>query len=330
MNAEAVTAPMETAPAETPMRPRVVVVGSANTDMTVRVPRLPLPGETVLGGEFLMLPGGKGANQAVAAARLGALVTFVACVGADVFGDAAVLGYESEGIDTRYVVRDPDAPTGVALIYVDEKTGENCIVAAPGANHCLSVALVGLAADAIREADVVVCQLESPPETVLAALKLAREAGKTTLLNPAPAQAVTDELLSYVSVLTPNETEAAFLAEDAQASPEDAAAALRARGAGQIVVTLGAEGVLLVTGDGPKRIPVGKPVEVVDTTAAGDCFTGALAVGLGEGRSLEDAVVFASAAAALSVTKAGAQPSLPNRFATEQFLAKDSQGSILL
>jgi len=294
-------------------RPRVVVIGSANTDMGARVPRLPKPGETVLGGEFAMLPGGKGANQAVAAARLGALVTFVACVGADMFGDQAVLGYEAEGIDTRYVVRDPDAPTGVALIYVDEKTGENCIVVASGANRCLSVALIERAAEAIRQADVVVCQLEVPFESVLAALKLAREAGKTTILNPAPPQAVTDELLSYVSVLTPNETEAAFLAEDAEA--------LRSRGVAQVVVTLGAEGVLLVTHDGQKRIPVGKAVQAVDTTAAGDCFTGALAVGLAEGESLESAIAFANAAASLSVEKAGAQPSLPSRYEVEVRLA---------
>ena len=156
-------------PGET--RPRVVVVGSANVDMVVRVSRLPLPGETVQGGEFAMLPGGKGANQAVAAVRLGAQVTFVACVGADTFGHDSVLGYEAEGIDTSYVVRDPDAPTGVALIYVDEATGENCIVIAPGANHCLSARLVEMAAEAIRAADVLVCQLESPLESVLTALK---------------------------------------------------------------------------------------------------------------------------------------------------------------
>ena len=147
-------------------RARVVVVGSANTDMVARVARLPLPGETMLGSDFESVPGGKGANQAVAAARLGAVVTFIACVGADGLGDALMLGLEAEGIDTRHVVRDPDAPTGVALITVDEVTGENVIVVASGANACLSVGLVEMAADAIRDADVVVCQLESPLETV--------------------------------------------------------------------------------------------------------------------------------------------------------------------
>ena len=309
-----------------PKRARVVVVGSANTDMVARVARLPRPGETVLGRDFESVPGGKGANQAVTAARLGAVVTFIACVGADGMGDGLVLGLEAEGIDTRHVVRDPDAPTGVALITVDEATGENVIVVASGANAKLSVGLVEIAQDAIRDADVLVCQLESPLETVMAALTLAREAGKTTILNPAPAQALTEELLSLVSVLTPNETEAALLTGDAPATPEVAARALRARGVGQIAVTLGEAGVLLVTEDGETRVPGRAVASVVDTTAAGDCFTGALAVALGEGRSLEEAAAFANAAAALSVTKAGAQPSLPSRFEAEQFLATPQAG----
>lgn len=308
----------ETLPAR---RPRVVVVGSANTDMVVRAPRLPKPGETVLGGDFSQAPGGKGANQAVAAARLGALVTFIACVGADVLGDQAVRGYETEGIDTRYVVRDPDAPTGVALITVDEGTGENCIVAAPGANGCLSVSLIERAAEVIREADIVVCQLESPPDTVQTALRLARGAGKTTILNPAPARPVSDELLSLVSILTPNETEAAFLAGDAQMTPEDAAANLRARGVSTVVVTLGAQGLLWLGADGPGHMPAWPGVRAVDTTAAGDCFTGALAAALAEGRPWEQALAFANAAAALSVTKAGAQPSLPSLLEVDQLLA---------
>ncbi len=303
-----------------PRRPRVVIVGSANTDMVVRASRLPKPGETVLGGDFSQAPGGKGANQAVAAARLGALVTFIACVGADALGDQAVQGYEAEGIDTRYVVRDPDAPTGVALITVDEATGENCIVAAPGANGCLSVGLIERAAEVIREADVVVCQLESPLDTVLTALRLARDAGKTTILNPAPARLVSDELLSLVSILTPNETEAAFLAGDVQMTPEDAAANLRTRGVSAVVVTLGAQGLLWLGEDGPGHMPAWPSIRAVDTTAAGDCFTGALAAALAEGRPWEQALAFANAAAALSVTKAGAQPSLPSLFEVDQFL----------
>ncbi len=298
-------------------RPRVVVVGSANMDMVARVPHLPRPGETILGGEFAMLPGGKGANQAVAAARLGALVTFVACVGADMFGDSMVLGFEGEGIDTRYVVRDPDAPTGVALIHVDEATGENSIVVAPGANHCLSVRLVERAKEAIQAADVVVCQLESPLNSVLTALKLARAAGKTTILNPAPAQPLSDELLSLVSVLTPNETEAAFLAGETAATPSQMANVLLDRGAAHVVITLGAKGALAVSEARETLIQSFTPTETVDSTAAGDCFTGALAVRLAEGRSLERAVEFANAAASLSVETAGAQPSLPNRHAVD-------------
>ncbi|MDQ2799050.1 MAG: ribokinase [Armatimonadota bacterium] len=295
-------------------RARIVVVGSANTDMVARVASLPGAGETVLAGEFAMLPGGKGANQAVAAARLGAVVTFIACVGADSLGDAAVLNFEAEGIDTRYVVRDPDAPTGVALITVDEVTGENVIVVASGANAKLSVGLITMAADAIRAADVVVCQLETPLETVQAALKLAREAGKTTILNPAPAQGLSDELLSYVSVLTPNETEAALLAGYDAHTPTQQANALRERGAANVVITLGAKGALAVSEAQETLIQSFTPQQTVDTTAAGDCFTGALAVALGEGKRLAYAVEFANAAASLSVEKAGAQPSLPSRY----------------
>lgn len=300
-------------------RPRVVVVGSANTDMVLRVPRLPGPGETLLGSAFTMVPGGKGANQAVAAARLGAVVTFVGCVGVDSFGDLLVLTLENEGIDTRFVFRDPEAPAGVALITVDEVFGENTIVVAPGANAKLSPALVHLAAAAIRDADILVCQLEIPLETVLTALRLARDAGVPTLLNPAPAQPLSGEALSLVSVLTPNQTEAAQIL-GADYDPAAAALMLRHRGVESVVVTLGSAGARLVSASENVLLPAFAGAVAVDTTAAGDCFTGALAVALGEGQPLEDAVKFANAAASLSVEAEGAQPSLPNRLAVNKRL----------
>ena len=300
-------------------RPRVVVIGSANTDMVARVPRLPLPGETLLAGAFDSVFGGKGANQAVAAARLGAVVTVIACVGADGPGDQTVQNLENEGIDTEFVIRDPDAPTGIALITVDEATGENTIVVVPGANAKLSPPLLDLAAAAIRDADVLICQLEIPLETVQAALKMARSAGVLTILNPAPARHLPDDLLSLVSVLTPNQTEAGLLL-DADLDPSAAALTLRRRGAENVVVTLGAAGARVVSASANTWVQAFAPEEVVDTTAAGDCFTGALAVALGEGQSLEQAVKFANAAASLSVETEGAQPSLPNRLAVNRRL----------
>ena len=305
-------------------RPRVVVVGSANIDMVARVLHLPLPGETLLGGGFLMVPGGKGANQAVAAARLGAVVTFIGCVGADGFGDLMVQNLENEGIDTQFVVRDPDATTGVALITVDEEFGENTIVVAPGANARLSLTLLDLAAAAVRDADVLVCQLEIPMDTVQAALQMARSAGVRTILNPAPAQVLSNELLALVSVLTPNQTEAAQML-DADFDPSAAAIHLRQRGAETVVVTLGSAGARVVSASGNTGVPAFTPAEVVDTTAAGDCFTGALAVALGEGQPLEQAVKFANAAASLSVETEGAQPSLPNRLAVNKRLMGEEE-----
>ena len=289
----------------------VVVVGSSNTDMIVRVPRLPAPGETVLGGAFSTAPGGKGANQAVAAARLGADVTFVARVGTDTFGQQAVAGFQAEGIDCQFVLQDPDAPSGVALIGVDDGTGENSILVASGANALLSEGDIERAQSAIEGADVLLCQLESPLPTVQAALRLARAAGVITVLNPAPAQALPDDLLALVDVLTPNETEAAELT--GESTPEDAAPVLLGHGAKSVLVTLGAAGVLLAAADGITHFPGIRVPNVADTTAAGDCFSGALAVALAEGHTLSDGVRFAQRAAALSVTKTGAQPSLPTR-----------------
>jgi ribokinase len=299
---------------------RVVVVGSSNTDMVLRVPRIPRPGETVIGRDFAMAGGGKGANQAVAAARAGGRVTFVARVGDDVFGERALAGFAADGIDTRFVLRTPGAASGVALIDVDDR-GENSISVASGANAFLAVADVERAAPAIAEAEVVLVQLESPLETVVAAVRTAAKTGVPVVLNPAPARPLDDDLLRGVTVLTPNEHEAGLLTgivvRDA-ASARDAAARLRARGAGTVVVTLGARGVFALSDGFEGHVPAFK-VDPVDTTAAGDVFNGALAVALGEKRPLGDALRFAQAAAAISVTRPGAQPSAPTRAEIEAF-----------
>ena len=300
---------------------RVVVVGSSNTDMVLRVPRIPRPGETMIGRDFAMAGGGKGANQAVAAARAGGRVAFVARVGDDIFGERALAGFAADGIDTRFVLRTPGAASGVALIDVDDR-GENSISVASGANACLAVADVERAAPAIAGADVVLVQLESPLETIEAVLRTAGEAGVPVVLNPAPARPLEDGLLARVSVLTPNEHEAATLTGlpvESQYDARKAATRLRARGPGTVIVTLGDRGIYASAPGFEGFVPAFR-VGAVDTTAAGDVFNGALAVALGEKRPLGDALRFAQAAAAISVTRPGAQPSAPNRAEIEAFL----------
>jgi ribokinase len=299
----------------------VLVVGSSNTDMTIRVARIPGPGETVLGGSFSMALGGKGANQAVAAARAGGRVTFVARVGADVFGEQALQGLAADGIDTRFVVKDARAPSGVALINVDAG-GENCISVASGANALLSPGDVRKADGAFDGADILLLQLETPDEAVSEAVEAARTRGVPVILNPAPARALDGRLLEAVAVLTPNESEAGLLAGLAVEGPEAAAEAariLRGRGPGLVIVTMGERGVYASGREFEGPMPA-FPVRAVDTTAAGDVFNGALAVGLAEGRPVAPALRFAMAAAALSVTKPGAQPSAPSRAEIEEFL----------
>ncbi len=294
------------------MSQRIVVVGSSNTDMVVASRRLPAPGETVLGGTFLMAAGGKGANQAVAAARLGARVSLVARVGADMFGDRAIDGFEREGVGTRFVVRDPDAPSGVALILVDE-TGENLISVAPGANARLTVADVEAAREEIEAAAIVLLQLEVPLETVRHAARVARAAGALVILDPAPARELDAALLADVSILTPNESEAERLTGvpvTGDASAERAAGALRDRGVSTVALTLGSRGCYLLSAEHRARIEA-PAVEAIDTTAAGDAFNGALAWQLARGAALPVAVATACRAAAVSVTRRGAQPSMP-------------------
>ncbi|MDR3707010.1 MAG: ribokinase [Capsulimonadaceae bacterium] len=298
---------------------RIVVVGSTNTDMIFRSPRIPDAGETLLGAMFAMAAGGKGANQAVAAARLGGNVTFVARVGADDLGRASIQGFQKDGIDTRYIVIDQSASSGVAAILVDQESGQNRIIVASGANARLTIDDVRAATDAIREASVVVCQLETPLDVVEEALTIAHRHGVPTILNPAPAQSLPARLFPLITYLTPNEIEAAQLvggvwkAEDASAAYADLADKLRSRGVDAVIVTLGADGCFVLDNSGSEHIPGRRVDKIVDTTAAGDCFTGALAVRLGEGAPLPIAIDFANRAAALSVGRAGAQPSLPYR-----------------
>jgi ribokinase len=309
-------------------RPKIVVVGSSNTDMVVKAARIAAPGETVLGGAFVMAAGGKGANQAVAAARLGAEVSLVARLGADPLGDEAVAGYVRDGILTDLIVRDPARPTGVALIIVDAR-GENSITVALGANEALSPDDVDRAADRIRSADAVVMQLEVPLAAVERAAALAAAAGVPVILDPAPAPdgGLPESLLRHVACLKPNESEAERLTGipvgDA-ASAGRAAAALRLLGPRRVIVTLGGHGAVLVDDEGTRHVPAPK-VAAVDTTAAGDAFTGALATAVGGGATWLAAVHQAVAAGALAATRLGAQPSLPNRAEWEAFLADNRE-----
>ncbi len=295
-------------------RAHIVVVGSSNTDMVVKSQRIPLPGETVTGGQFVMAPGGKGANQAVAAARLGAEVSFVARVGRDIFGEQAVEGYDKEGILTDLILRDPENHTGVALIMVDDQ-GENLISVASGANHALTPQDVERAAERIQTANVVLLQLEIPMETVQFAARLAAEAGAQVILDPAPAPdaPLDDALLRDVACLTPNESEAERLTGRPvrdEATARAAAEKLLQSGARRVIITLGAKGALLA-GEGQTVLVPGYTVEARDSTAAGDAFNGGLGSALARGLPWEEAVLEASLVGAFSVTRLGAQPSLP-------------------
>ena len=304
---------------------RIVVVGSFNMDLVVRLPAIPKPGETLLGGVFATYPGGKGANQAVAAARLGGDITMIGRVGADAFGDQLLTMARSQGIDTRFVGVDPHAATGVALIQVDA-AGRNSIAVASGANFTLTAAAVAEAFAQLDRVDVLVMPLETPIETIVTAAELARKAGARVVLNPAPAQHLSPELLRSIDVLIPNEHEAAFMAGGATGLSQDMhaiAGQLLRSGPGSVVITMGDRGALIAEQAGQEityTLAEAYSVEAVDTTAAGDAFVGALAMMLGAGHSLTHAASFASAAAAISVTRVGAQPSLPTVSEVEAFL----------
>lgn len=306
---------------------KIVVVGSSNTDMIIQLEKIPRPGETLLGGEFSIAAGGKGANQAVAAARGGGEVAFVACVGEDMFGKTAVEGFVKDKINVEFVFTvdtshsGETSPSGVAMIFVDEK-GENSIAVASGANAKLTPAHINQAKEKIVSADILIMQLETPIETVRTAAQLASDNGVKVILNPAPACPLDDDLLKNISILTPNKTEAGFLTGikvDNDKGAGQAAQALISKGIQTVLITLGEQGVYVATSDIQKIVPAFN-VEPVDTTAAGDSFNGALAVALAEKRPLLEAVHFANAAAALSVTKLGAQPSAPLREEIEKLL----------
>ena len=303
-------------------RGRITVVGSFNTDLLVRTPRIPVGGETILGRDYRTGPGGKGANQAVAAARLGAEVTMVVKLGADDLGDRAEENLRCEGVSPDFILRTAETHTGVAFIVLDD-AGENMIVVAPGANAALTPDDVEAAQEAMARADVLLVQLESPLETVDRALTLARAAGVRTILNPAPGVPLSPDLLRKVDLLTPNETEAELISGRRVTTLDEAEAAARdllAMGVGGVVVTLGGRGALIVQSEQVAHVP-GRVVDVVDTTGAGDAFNGALAVALAEGRALVEAVAFANAAAALQVTRLGTAPAMPYRHEVEALLA---------
>jgi ribokinase len=292
----------------------IVVIGSTNTDMVIMSEHLPAPGETILGGSFFMNPGGKGANQAVAAKRLGGDVIFIAKTGNDIFGERSAQMFKEEGINTDFLLTDPLNPSGVALITID-KNAENTIVVASGANASLYPADLEPAIDAIKNATIVLMQLEIPLDTVLYAAEMAATNGARVILNPAPACPLPEDLFQHISIITPNETEAEMLSGIPITNLESARVAaltIQAKGVKTVIITLGASGAFISNGDTELLVP-SPVVHAVDTTAAGDVFNGALAVALAEGLSLTDAVDFGCRAAAISVTRLGAQAAAPYR-----------------
>ena len=301
----------------TEKHPRIVVVGSINMDLVVSVKELPAAGETIMSSSYQTIPGGKGANQAIAASRLGAEVTMIGCVGTDSFGASLKERLKQENINTEYVGTVPETKSGTALITLDEK-GENTIIVAAGANAALRPAAVEEAEDVIQSADVLLVQLEIPLETVEAALALARRHQVQTILNPAPARKLPPGVLAQVDILTPNETEAKTLFEGegiellSVLGDEDWQDFAEELGETVLLLTMGENGVVYISRKGVQEYPAYK-MKAIDTTGAGDAFNGALAVALAEGKELEEMIAFAQKAASVSVTRFGAAPSLPSR-----------------
>jgi ribokinase len=293
---------------------RILVIGSSNTDMVIKTNKLPAPGETILGGTFLLNPGGKGANQAVSAARLGGKITFVTKRGNDLFGNQTIGLLMREGIDTQYVVKDPVLPTGVALIIVDSG-GENIIVVAPGSNGNLQQEDIPAKLYTSGRFEILLLQLEIPVKTVEYAAEMSSANGIKVILNPAPAQRLSDDLLKNTWLITPNESEVEIitgLSVNDSSTAEIAASSLMNRGVSNVIITMGAAGAYVKSENFTGMVP-GIKVKATDTTAAGDVFNGALAVALAEGKDLKDAALFANMAASISVTRLGAQASAPYR-----------------
>jgi ribokinase len=303
--------------------PKIAIQGVFVADLAFRAARLPMMGETLLSNGFKLGPGGKGSNQSVAAARAGADVAFITKIGADPFGEMARRLYAAEGIDAGHVLTDAQRPTGAAFIFIDSRSGENAIIIEAGAAAALTEAEMEAAAPAIAAARIFVAQLELPLPVVRRGLEIARRHGVTTILNPAPAMALPDDLYPLVDYLTPNETEAESLVDfavDSGQQAERAAEVLLAKGVGAVVVTLGAKGALLRSGSDRVHIPAFSAGEVVETAGAGDAFNGGFALALAEGRPVAEAVRFGCAVAGISVTRPGTAPSMPRRDEVEALL----------
>lgn len=301
---------------------KITVIGSTNTDLVAKAVKLPIPGETVIGEQFIIAPGGKGANQAVAIARLGANVTFVTKLGMDDFGDQAIENFKKDNIDTSFIFRTGEAPSGVALIFVDQH-GENMIVAVQGANAKLSINDVKKALPAIRSSNALVLQFEVPLDVVDYAVSIAHELQIPIILNPAPGRKVSVNMIRKVTYLTPNETEAEILTDVKvydESSAKEAGTRLLEWGAKNVVVTMGKKGAMFVSPEQVELVPAFE-VNAVDATAAGDAFTGGLAYAVATGKRPIESVRFANAVAALAVTKMGAQPSMPFINEVQEFLS---------
>jgi ribokinase len=299
------------------MKNEILVIGSLNYDLVISADHLPVPGETIIGGNLKTYPGGKGANQAVAAARMGGKVSMIGHIGKDGYGDALITTLQNDGIDSQWISQDGEEATGVAMITVD-KAGLNTIVVASGANLHVTPQQVHLSEAAFSNAEIVLMQLEIPLDAVQEGIRIARSKGKMIILNPAPALKLPEDLFHSVDYLIPNQTELMMLS--GQKDVESGIEYLLKLGVETVVVTLGGDGVLLAKKGFQKRFPAYK-VDAVDTVAAGDAFVGAFAVALSEGKHVDSAILMANAVAAISVTRLGAQPSLPTRAEVEAFIA---------